>query len=148
MAFFTGRYGSLQIGSNTILKIRDWSLDSTVELLGTNTVDSTANTFVPGVKGATGSATILYYRKESGDPAASQDFSYVLSQSAILSTRAVEFSDKLTFKLHVGTSGENGVINYIEFKGFITSVGVTVSTGELSTVPISFTMDGNFLNVP
>ena len=144
MAFFTGRYGSLQIGSNTILKIRDWSLDSTVELLGTNTVDSTANTFVPGVKGATGSATILYYRKESGDPAASQDFSYVLSQSGALSTGAAETSDRVLFTLNVGSS----TADRIQFNGYITSVGVTVSTGELSTVPISFTMDGDFIDVP
>jgi len=104
MAFFTGRYGSLQIGSSTILKIRDWSLDSTVELLGTNTVDSTANTFVPGVKGATGSATILYYRKESGDPAASQDFSYVLSQSGALSKTFQAITN--LFCLHISTFKE------------------------------------------
>lgn len=147
MAFFTGRYGSLQIGSNTILKIRDWSLDSTVELLGTNTVDSTANTFVPGVKGATGSATILYYRKESGDPAASQDFSYVLSQSGVLKVGPVDTSNRILFKLQVGLA-EEGKSNTIEFYGYVTSVGVTVSTGELSTVPISFTMDEDFIAVP
>lgn len=144
MAFFTGRYGSLQINSQTILKIRDWSLDSTVELLNTNTVDSCANTFVPGVKGATGSATILYYRKESGDPAGSQDFSYVMSQTGVLAVGDVDTSDRVLFTLNVGSSTSDRV----QFYGYITSVGITVSTGELSTVPINFTMDGDFIDVP
>lgn len=143
MAFFTGRYGSLQIGSQAILKIRDWSLDSTVELLNTNTVDSCANTFVPGVKGATGSATVLYYRKEAGDSAITEDFSYLMSQSGALAIGDVDTSNRVLITLVVG-SGDNR----IQFYGYITSIGVTVSTGELSTVPISFTMDGDFIVVP
>ena len=103
MAFFTGRYGSLQIGSQAILKIRDWSLDSTVELLNTNTVDSCANTFVPGVKGATGSATVLYYRKEAGDSAITEDFSYLMSQSGALAIGDVDTSNRVLITLVVGS---------------------------------------------
>jgi len=59
MAFYTGRTGSLTFDGKPVAKIRDWSLDTTVELLSTNAIDSTVNTFTPGVKGATGSATDL-----------------------------------------------------------------------------------------
>jgi hypothetical protein len=67
MGFYTGRTGSLVYASKPVAKIRDWSLETTVELLSTNTIDSAVNTFTPGVKGATGSATLMYYRLESGE---------------------------------------------------------------------------------
>ena len=65
MAFYTGRTGSLAVNGTQVAKIRDWSIETSVELLSTNTIDSTSNTFVPGVKGATGSATLMYYRTET-----------------------------------------------------------------------------------
>jgi len=40
MGFYTGRSGSLVYNSKPVAKIRDWSLDTTVELLSTNTIDS------------------------------------------------------------------------------------------------------------
>jgi hypothetical protein len=40
-----------------------------------------------------------------------------------------------------------GANDDIKFWAYITSIGVTVSTGELSTVPIQFTMDGDFVEV-
>jgi hypothetical protein len=38
-----------------------------------------------------------------------------------------------------------GVGDDIQFFAYITSAQVSVSTGELSTVPIQFTVDGDFL---
>ena len=61
----TGRTGSLVFGGKPVAKIRDWSLETTVELLSTNTIDSAVNSFVPGVSGATGSATLMYYKLET-----------------------------------------------------------------------------------
>jgi hypothetical protein len=45
-------------------------------LLSTNAIDSVANTYTPGVKGATGSATLIYYRLEG------RETSKVLSMSS------------------------------------------------------------------
>jgi len=71
MGFYTGRTGKLEFWSGSsykpVAKIRDWTLNSTVELLSTTVVDSIASTFTPGIKSATGSATLLYYRLESGE---------------------------------------------------------------------------------
>ena len=142
--FFTGRTGSIAVAGNIIMKCRDWSLESTVELLSTNTIDTTANTFVPGVKGATGSATLLYYRKQSGDPATHRDASWIMNKSGILRKGSIETSDRAFFVLNVGSAAADD----IKFYGYITSLGVTVSTGELSTVPITFTIDGDFVEVP
>lgn len=148
--FFTGRTGSIEVAGNIIMKCRDWSLEATVELLSTNTIDTYANTFVPGVKGATGSATLLYYRKQSNDPSQEKDASWIMNKSGLLRKGAIDApenqdnNDRVFFVLNVGTDPKDD----ISFYGYVTSIGVTVSTGELCTVPINFTVDGEYTDVP
>jgi hypothetical protein len=138
MGFFTGRSGSLVFDNKPVAKIRDWSLETTVELLSTNAIDSATNTFTPGIKGATGSATLIYYRLESGESASYTQFTALLSK--IMKTGASSESDRVFLELNVGGDASDD----IKFYAYITSAQVSVSTGELSTVPIQFTMDGDF----
>lgn len=141
MAFFTGRTGSLVFGGKPVAKIRDWSLDTTVELLSTNTIESASNTFTPGVKGATGSATLMYYRLETGESASFAEFTELLSK--IMKTGSIETSQRVLLELNVGA----GINDDIKFNAYITSANVSASTGELSVVPITFTVDGDFTDV-
>ena len=144
MGFYTGRTGSLSIGGGfPIAKIKDWSLDTTVELLATNDISSFANTFTPGVKGATGSATLLYYRLESGESGSFQQFTAMLGK--LMKTGAInESTDRVFMDLNVGGTDAR---DDIQFYAYITNATVGVSTGELSTVQIQFTMDGDFVDV-
>ncbi len=141
MAFFTGRTGSLVFGGKPVAKIRDWSIETTVELLSTNDISSSVNTFTPGVKGATGSATLMYYKLESGESATKTQFTELLSK--IMKTGAVTESERVSLELNVGT----GTSDDIKFNAYITSASVSVSTGELSVVPVNFTVDGDFTEV-
>jgi len=141
MGFYTGRSGSLVFDSKPVAKIRDWSIETTVELLSTNTIDSSVNTFTPGVKGATGSATLMYYRLESGESASFTQFTALLSK--IMKGGAAEQADRVLLELNVGGAAADD----IKFNAYITSAQVSVSTGELSVVPIQFTMDGDFIDV-
>lgn len=141
MGFYTGRSGSLVFNGKPVAKIRDWSLDTTVELLSTNSIDSAVNTFTPGAKGATGSATLMYYRLESGESATLTQFTDLLTK--IMRTGAVAETDRVLLDLNVG----GGAADDIRFNAYITSAQVSVSTGELSLVPIQFTMDGDFIEV-
>jgi len=140
--FYTGRTGSLIVGDATetkpIAKIRDWSIETTVELLSTNTIDSHVNTFTPGVKGATGSATLMYYRLSDTEKTSKMEFTKLLEK--ILNNRAITATDRVTLQLNVGGDVKDDII----FKAYITSATVSVSTGELSVVPINFTVDGDF----
>lgn len=140
MGFYTGRTGSLVYNSKPVAKIRDWSLDTTVELLSTNTIDSVSNTFTPGVKGATGSATLVYYRLESGESANYTQFTALLSK--IHKTGAITESDRVLLTLNVGGTTNDD----ISFYAYITAASISVATGELSVVPIQFTVDGDFLS--
>ena len=141
MGFYTGRSGSLVYAGKRIAKIRDWSFDTTLELLSTNTIESTVNSFTPGVKGATGSATLMYYRLESGESATFRQFTDLLGK--IMKGGAINTSDRVRLELNVGGNNKDDII----FDAYITSAQVSVSTGELSVVPIQFTMDGDFINV-
>jgi hypothetical protein len=139
MGFYTGRSGSLVVNGKPVAKIRDWSLETTVELLSTNTVDSTSNTFTPGVKGASGSATLMYYRLEAGESANYTQFTALLSK--IHKLGAITESDRVLMTLRTSASSNDD----IQFYAYITSAQLNVSTGELSSVPIQFTVDGDFL---
>jgi hypothetical protein len=141
MGFYTGRSGSLVFDSKPVAKIRDWSVETTVELLSTNTIDSAVNTFTPGIKGATGSATLMYYRLETGESASYTQFTALLSK--IMKGGAAEPTDRVLLELNVGGAAADDIM----FNAYITSAQVSVSTGELSVVPIQFTMDGDFIDV-
>jgi hypothetical protein len=141
MGFFTGRSGSLAFAGKNVAKIRDWSVETTVELLSTNSIDSTVNTFTPGVKGATGSATLMYYRLEAGESETKTQFTALLSK--IMKKGGIEGADRVFLELNVG----GGSADDIKMNAYITSAQVSVSTGELSVVPIQFTMDGDFTEV-
>lgn len=141
MAFYTGRTGQLLLDSKKVAKIRNWQLSTTVELLSTNSIDSTVNTFTPGVKGATGSATLIYYRLEPGESATFQQFTSLLSR--VMKVGAIESSDRVLLDLNVSSDAADN----IRFNAYITQAEVSSSTGELVVVPIQFTMDGDFLDV-
>ena len=137
MAYFTGRTGSITVGSNNMAKLRDWSLETTVELLSTNVIGDFANTFVPGFKGATGSATLLYYRTETED---GSDLQFTTLLNKVHKTGAITEADKVELILNVGTDVKDDV----KFNAYITSASISVSTAELTVVPINFTVDGDF----
>jgi hypothetical protein len=141
MGFFTGRTGHLIFDGKRVAKIRDWSLDTSVEMLSTNSIDSTVNTFTPGVKGASGSATLIYYRLEPGESDRFTQFTALLSK--IVKRGAITDDDKIVLELNVGGDAKDD----IRFAAFITQAQISVSTGELSVVPIQFTMHGDFRDV-
>lgn len=149
MGYYTGRTGSLSFTcsdgiSRKVAKVRDWSLDTTVELLQTNTIDSVFNTFTAGVKGATGSATLLYYRLDSASEQTNYaEFSEVIA--SIIKLGSINDSTSvIRLELNVGDAGADDFV----LDCFITQAQVAASTGELSVVPIQFTMQGDFVQVP
>ena len=143
MGVYTGRTGKLEFWDGAaykpVAKIRDWSLEASVELLSTTAIDSTASTFTPGLKSASGSATLLYYRLEAGESATLTQFTALLGK--IQKVGAVTEADRVKLKLKVSDAANDD----LEFFAYITAAQVGVSTGELVVVPIQFTVDGDFL---
>jgi hypothetical protein len=129
------------------LKLRDWSLETSLELLETTTVDTAVKSYTPGAVSSTGSATVLYYRREgttSTEPGV--QFDQFLNKLMKTTSTGVTESDRVGIILRVGqTPGSSGDIkDDIAFNAYITSASMQVSTGELTSVAIQFTVDGPF----
>jgi len=139
--FYTGREGFLKVANKKVAKIRDWSIETSLELLSTNTIDSSFNTFEPGVVGATGSATLMYYKLSLGED--NTEFTTLLNKVMKTSADGVvggDSGDRVALELNVGSAAADR----IKCNAYITSASVSVGTGELSVVSITFTVDGAF----
>jgi hypothetical protein len=158
MGFYTGRSGRLYItgilgsaptpaDNQSVLKIRDWSIDTSLELLETTTIDTAVKTYTPGMVSSTGSATVMYYRQESGDVGV--QFEQLLNKVMKASTAGVTESDRVGMVLRAGVQPGVGVDvkDDIAFNAYITSAGITVGTGELTSVALQFTVDGPFIEL-
>lgn len=162
MAFYTGRTGALYltttgtgdatpVATEKALKLRDWSLETTLDLLETTTVDTAVRTYTPGALAATGSATVLYYRREgtaSAEPGI--QFDQFLGKIMKTTEAGVSADDRVGIVLRVGDASglAPDVKDDIAFNAYITNASLQVSTGELSSVAIQFTVDGPFREIP
>ena len=159
MGFYTGRSGRLYIAnydnqsfptpadSQSVLKIRDWSIETSLELLETTTIDTAVKTYTPGMVSSTGSATVMYYRREAGDVGV--QFEQLLNKIMKTSTAGVSEFDRVGMVLRAGAQPGVGVDikDDIAFYAYLTSAGVTVGTGELTSVSLQFTVDGPFIEL-
>jgi hypothetical protein len=158
MGFYTGRSGRLFLtpiltaapnpsATQSVLKIRDWSIDTSLELLETTTIDTAVKSYTPGMVSSTGSATVMYYRRESGDVGV--QFEQLLNKVMKTSNVGVTESDRVGMVLRAGSQPGVGldVKDDIAFNAYITNAGITVGTGELSSVSLQFTVDGPFIEL-
>lgn len=160
MGYYTGRTGAMYFydkdenfssavagtpgNAQKVLKLRDWSIETSLELLEITTVDTAVKSYTPGLVSATGSATVLYYRSESGETG--KQFTKLLDNIMKKDDSGVTTSDRCGFILRAGATAGTGsdIKDDIAFYAYITSASVQVSTGELSSVAIQFTVDGPF----
>ena len=130
-----------------MLKIRDWSIETSLELLETTTIDTAVKKYTPGMVSSTGSATVMYYRVESGDVGV--QFEQLLNKVMKTTNVGVTESDRVGMVLRAGSQPGLGVDikDDIAFNAYITNAGITVGTGELSSVSLQFTVDGPFIEL-
>ena len=158
MGFYTGRSGRMYItpilaagptpaDNQSVLKIRDWSIETSLELLETTTIDTAVKKYTPGMVSSTGSATVMYYRVESGDVGV--QFEQLLNKVMKTTNVGVTESDRVGMVLRAGSQPGTGVDvkDDIAFNAYITSAGITVGTGELSSISVQFTVDGPFIEL-
>jgi len=126
MAVKTAATAELQFGGASIGKVRDIKLDINRDALETTGIGQTDRTYVYGVRSTSGSGTLLY---DSADTATRDVMNTLLSDSQSLSR----------VKLVLDTATALGTI---EGDVVVTQAGVSVSVGDLVSVPISFNVSG------
>jgi len=126
MAIKTASTAEVRFDGSAIAKIRDITLNISRELLDETGIGDKDKTFTYGTRNTSGSGTLLY---DSADSATKSLMNTILSDSSELSTLTIVLDDSST----VGT---------IEGSVALSQVGITVSTGQLVSVPISFQISG------
>lgn len=139
MGFYTGCTGAIVYLGKPVAKVRDWSIETSLEMLDTTTLENCTKTFIPNTKTTTGSATLMYYRLESGESTTFTEFTALLSK--IHKTGQITVADRVQMTLRTSTAANDDIV----FNAYITNAQISMSPNELVTVPIQFQVDGDFL---
>lgn len=134
-----GRQGSMFYQGQRVAKVKDWSLESRVDLLETTATDAIAPTFRPGQKDSAGSATLLYYRLGPKENGLQQPFTELLKR--VHKVGAVGAGDRVRLELRVSDRPGDKIVCNV----WITSATLGVAAGELASVPIRFQVDGDLI---
>ena len=129
MTVLTGADGQLLSGSQAFAKCRDWSITVNRDALEDTCLGDFDRTYVEGLRGTTGSATLLY------DPSNSVANNFL--NSILVDTGTPQ---ELTFKLNRRGLGNGG--GAFTCTGFLTSVSPSISVGDVQAVSVSFQVSG------
>ena len=128
MPFYTGRTGKLGLNNREVAKVRNWTLNTSVNMLDTTALGDTANTYTPGLFSATGNASLSYYN------GATTDVTDLLTR--IAKTGAIADADEVELTFEVG------IDQFFRANAFINEASIVSSTDELTTVSFNFTING------
>lgn len=130
---YTGKDGRLLIDGIEQVKVTNWTLSGSLEMLETTSLGEFQRTYAPGVQEFNGSATLLYYK----DAAGRNDAGTALRK--IIKTDGVSDGDTVTIRLRLV---DGDTTNDIALTSYITSVSIGASVGEISSAQISFQATG------
>lgn len=128
---YSGRDGQLLLGSSTLVKVTSWSLQADLELLETTSLGDNLRTFVPGIQSFSGSASLIYYKADSG----SIDASQLLQKLVKSGTGGVAESDTASLTLRLADGSD---LNNVTLTAYITSATIGAAVGEIVTAQVSF----------
>lgn len=130
---YTGKDGRLLIDGIEQVKVTNWTLSGSLEMLETTSLGDSQRNYAPGVQEFNGSATLLYYKDDAGR----NDAGTALRK--IIKTAGVSDGDTVTIRLRLV---DGDTTNDIALTSYITSVSIGASVGEISSAQISFQATG------
>ena len=126
MAVKTGATAELRFGGTAIAKVRDVSITFARDALETTGIGDTDRTYAYGIRGTSGSGTLLY---DASDTATVAVINRLLSDSTSL--------DSIEMVLDTSTTAGT-----ITGDALVTQAGTSISVGDLVSIPVSFTFSG------
>lgn len=129
MAFHSGRDGSLWVDGTRLARVSNWSLSSSVETLEVTDLGANERSYIPGLKSATGSASIFYH---DDAPAA------LLGK--VLKTGAATESDAVRLSLRWGDKK-------VDVDAYVTQGEVSCQVGSVMQANITFVVTGDYKDV-
>jgi len=125
MAIFTGVTGSVVFDGDTQANVRNFSFTGTVDTLETTNINNRERTYIPGLKSATATVTIMYHN----------DNNTLRNMLNNCVTGAAPAPARLQLRFHDRD---------IDFDAYLTSVNVTCAVGDVMTADCSFQMTGDY----
>ena len=136
--------------SYRIAKIRDWSYNSTSEVIETTALGDVTKTFAPSITSGEGSATLMFYEDDLNDSDTTR-MKDIYELVDLLFPRDVAPRVIMSLAVDGGAftvdDADLWKTNFM-FNAYITSASVAVNYGEVVAVSTSFTVDGPLLDVP
>jgi len=137
--YFSGKDGKLYVGSSTtpVGQLQSWSFSQSMSVLEITAMGDTDRTLKPGVRSYSGSARAYYYTPtNTGVPNVTDLL------TAAIKTDGSE-SEEVTLKLRLEETADSATeARDIVFKAYITSVSMSSSVGEISSVDFNWEADG------
>ena len=131
--YYTGRDGRLLIDGLEQVKVTNWSLTGSLEVLETTTLSDAQRSYTPGVQEFSGTAGLLYYNDAANRNDAATALKKIFKTSGVASTDTVDMRLRLV---------EGSTNHDVQLTAYITSVTYGASVGEVSTAQISFQATG------
>ncbi len=134
MTVLTGADGQLMYGSVAFAKCRDWAITVARDALEDTCLGDFDRTYVEGLRGSTGTATLLY------DPSNTTANDFL--NSIFLTKGEADYvaPEELTFKMNRQNYPNAG--GTFICTGFLTNVGPSISVGDVQAVSVSFQVNG------
>jgi hypothetical protein len=125
MAVLTGSNGALRYRGTKITKVREWSLDINRDALEDSCLGTYDRTYVMGMRGASGSATVMY------DP---EDTAVRLLLNSIFENSGGDGGVEFVLEERSGKA--------LRCNALVTSVGASVSVGAIQAFSVAFQVSG------
>jgi hypothetical protein len=126
---FTGKDGRLLLDGIDQIKVTNWSLTGSLEMLETTSLGDNQRSYCPGVQEFSGSATLLYYNDGTGRNDAA------LALRKVLRIDGVNEGDTVDMRLRLVEGSTN---HDVRMTTYITSVSFGASVGEVGSAQIDF----------
>jgi hypothetical protein len=130
---YTGKDGRLLIDGTEQIKVTNWTLTGSLEMLETTSLGESQRTYTPGIQEFNGSATLLYYNDGTGRNDAAVALKKVLRISGVSDGDTVDMRLRLV---------EGSTNHDVRLTTYITSVTFGASVGEVSSAQINFQATG------
>lgn len=124
MATLTGASGALRFRGRVVAKVRSYAVNLRRDALEDTCIGSDNRSYVPGLLGASGSATLLLDPNDEG------------GREMLNTVLAPTGSFDIEFVLDRATG------QALWAQGFLTDVGATVSVGDVDSASVSFQLSG------
>lgn len=129
MGFFSGRDGSLYVDGVRVARVSNWSLSSSVETLEVTDLGANERSFTPGLKSATGSASIFYH-----------DDAPASLLSKVIKTGPATDADVVLISLRWGQKK-------VDVNAIVSQSEISCQVGSVMQANISFQVTGNYADV-